>query len=558
MLRCTHRRVGTALLTVGMIGAGLAACGTRLPDKAFIPSQVVVVQPGTGTDPAVTDPVNPADIAALGNEIRTGTTGTIDTVNTGTSGTGSSGTAGSIGSTGTTGGAGPGATRSSATTTGKGATVSKATTGTTGAAKLGSATASKAPVGPNTASDTGVSAQSITVGNIVSAGGIFGTEQFGSTKYGVQAFFADLNSRGGINGRKVTVNLYNDNGDGGQNVNAVNQAIDNDKVFAFVGNNIYAYSGAATVSAKAVPDIGGQPIDNSYYEYKHLYNVLGYNGPQDNQNFGFNNMNYGTPDYGHYFVDKLGVTKVGLVFYDIASSRRGASRFGQSFSQIGLPVKEYPVNLGLPNFSNTVAQMQADGIDIVLDAMDANGNAKLCQAMEGNANFINQVKAKVSSISAWSQRIPTEFKQTPKCRELIYTNGQTAAYSETSNPEVATFRAAMKKYFPSREQLLSQWTFEGWIAGQEFLASAKACGVDLTRKCLEDNLTRPGYVFNVQGATSGFSWYARAQSDFDGKTLPHACYAIARWNDQAGTFVSSGALQAQCTDNQKYCGYTLS
>ena len=40
----------------------------------------------------------------------------------------------------------------------------------------------------------------------------------------------------------------------------MHKLIDDDKVFAFVGNSIFDYGGASYVQQRAVPDVGGQPV----------------------------------------------------------------------------------------------------------------------------------------------------------------------------------------------------------------------------------------------------------------------------------------------------------
>jgi branched-chain amino acid transport system substrate-binding protein len=413
------------------------------------------------------------------------------------------------------------------------------------------APAAAAAKGVNWASDRGVTATSITIANLVSAGGIFGSEQFGVSKFGAQAYFADLNVRGGINGRQVRLLAYNDNGQGSEDVSQTKQAIDVDKVFAFVANNIFQYDGADHVQETATPDIGGQPIKAIYYKYSHLFSLLGNNDPRDNTQMGFHGFEYGTSEIGQFFKQKVGSTNVGVVYYDQSGeSHRGAAVVGESFRRAGLPVTLYPVNVGLPNFANTVAQMQSDGVDTVADAMDSNGNAKLCQAMESNS-FINQVKAKVSTIGSWSQRLPTELKQTPQCRDLTYVTGSSRNYADVSNPGVAAFRAAMHKYFPTREALMAQWSYEGWIAGQIFTEAAASCGANLTRTCVEAYLVKPGRVFTAGGNTTGFSWDPRPESAFADQSR-NACTSVARWSNAAGTFLTIGDLSTSCFTTPYY------
>ena len=102
---------------------------------------------------------------------------------------------------------------------------------------------------PNTASDVGVSPTDITVGLIVTKTSPLGAETFSGPVYGVQAFVAALNTRGGINARTVRLVVCDDGATGAGNRRCVRKLIDDDKVFALVGNSILTYSGADYVNS---------------------------------------------------------------------------------------------------------------------------------------------------------------------------------------------------------------------------------------------------------------------------------------------------------------------
>ena len=119
----------------------------------------------------------------------------------------------------------------------------------------GGATATTLPPGGNGgATDVGVTADQITVGNIATLSGPVPGLFQGAT-IGAQAFAAYINSQGGINGRKLKVIVRDDQFDSGQNRA---QAQDLSKqVLAMLGSfSTFDDAGQAELEKAGVPDVG--------------------------------------------------------------------------------------------------------------------------------------------------------------------------------------------------------------------------------------------------------------------------------------------------------------
>jgi branched-chain amino acid transport system substrate-binding protein len=130
------------------------------------------------------------------------------------------------------------------------------------------------------AATSGAAAPTLSVGMIDSVTSPLGADAFSGPMYGARAFLDALNAGGGIDGRHVNVATCDDAGNGAGNEQCAHRLIDSDHVFAFAGNSIYDYAGASYVSAKDVPDIGGEPITNAYDQYPHLYSIYGSDEPR--------------------------------------------------------------------------------------------------------------------------------------------------------------------------------------------------------------------------------------------------------------------------------------
>jgi len=541
-----------ALLAVGglVAAASLAACGTRLPDSAF---PATSVQPAGGSPAADgaataagTDPAADPGLAALASP--GAPAGSI-------AGSGAAGAAGDGGAAAPAAGTvtGPeaaGGSQGTGTGTGtkgvtKGVTKGGSTTGSTGGGTKAAPTQGGTAAAVNHASDRGVTPTTITVCNIVTRGGPFGPDQFTPSLYGAAAFFADLNAHGGVGGRQVVVKSHPDDGTSSGDDTQVHTCIDEEKAFAFVGNNIYQYGGVSYQESQDVPDIGAQPISTAYYTYPHLYSVLGVQTPRDGTHTGYDGTGYGTAEQGEFFKQRVGVTHVGVVYYDQASSQYGATEIGGALEAAGLTVTSYPVNLGLPNFSSVVAQMQSDGVDGVADALDLNGNQKLCQAVESSSGFLTQMKAKISTTASWNQSVGSDFASTPGCRGKIYVDGNTWSYADPGgNAQVAAFRAAMTRYFPSQAGHLAEWSLEGWAGAMWFTDAVRSCGANLTRACVEAYLDRPAYWDSKGLMLSDESFEVYPVSYYNSPTTH--CVSAAQWDNAAGTWVTRAQIGRDC------------
>lgn len=502
----------------------LTACGgTRLPDSAF--QQTTVTTNGSGSTSA-------------------GTTGASGSHGTSTSG-GSGSTGTGTGGTGT-GSTGPGNTGGGSTGSGNTGSGGGSTNSGSGSSSHGGGSGSGSSTAKNTASDVGVTPTSITVCNVVTKGGPFGPYQFTPSYYGAAAFFSALNAAGGVNGRKINFISHPDDGSDSGDLAQIHTCIDQNKAFAFVGNDIYQYGGASYVNAKDIPDIGGEPISTAYYLYPHLYNIYGDHSPRDGKTLGDHGFSYRTDEDALYFKQRQHVTHAGIIYYDQASSQYGANNLAQTFRTAGVKVSLYQVNLGLPNFSSAVAQMKADGVDLVADAVDLNGSQKLCQAIEQNKAFLSQMKVKLSTVADWTQSLGHDLASTPGCLAKSWADSQSANFADTSNPEVAKFQAAMHRYFPGDIGHNHQFALEGYAGAMWFTDAVKSCGADVTRKCVEAYMNRP-QPYSARGLLetplTGFKIFPSA---YYTSQTHRQCASIAQWSIKAGTWVTRASLNHDC------------
>jgi branched-chain amino acid transport system substrate-binding protein len=472
----SRRSVWLVLLSTLM----LAACGTRLPDSAF--RQTVVEQGG----------------GASGAAPSTGPGGTTTVVGP-SSGPGRPGS-------GSGSATGPGGVGSSPLPGGQG----------------------------NTASDRGVTATTITIGNIVSKSNPFDPRAFVGPGYGVEAFVRWTNAHGGIHGRLLVLKTCDDQGNGDQNVTCVHQLLDSDHVFALVSNAILSYNGAAYANSQGVPDIGSQPIDNPYNEYPHMWDLYGEDYPRDGKQIGFHGQLYGGTEVHRYFKEKFPHVKLvaGVVEYNQSASQRFGNSIANGLAHEGYTVDTKVVNFALPDYDSVAIDFKSKGVQYVYDTIDRQGNVRLCKALDDNGVTLT---AKVLTTQSWEQSIASDYSASPRCRSELWATGNTLNYEDTKYPEVAAFRQQVAADGHGGANDLSEWALEGWAGGQWFADAATSCGANLTRACVERFMNGgPSHPYVGHGLLTPRYFVERSTP----QEPAHNCINVVRWFDSANGWVT--------------------
>ncbi|MFF7793258.1 ABC transporter substrate-binding protein [Streptomyces sp. NPDC007991] len=370
------------------------------------------------------------------------------------------------------------------------------------------------------------------VGIITSATSPVGGSAFTGPRDGAKAWFDRLDARGGIDGRRVEVRLCDDGGSGVGNNECVHRLVEEDKVVALVATTALDYAGASRVSRAGVPDIGGQPIGSAYDTYPHLYGIYGSRAPRDGTT-GWNGKLYGGTEVYRYFKREHGARTAAVVSYNQSASAAYARLVERGLRAEGYKVVPEQVDFALPNFRAIAADLKEQGADLVFDAIDSHGNARLCQAMD---EVGAHVTAKVTNVQNWASTVADDYKDAPHCRNALWATGSSRNYDDTGHPAVREFREATKGL-----KTHSQWQLEGWAAARWFTDAARSCArTGITRACVD------AYMNRSEGFTAGglllpveFERLAKPP-----KTL-RTCLSVARWQDGRG-WVGQGDMNHTC------------
>ncbi|MFG2879991.1 ABC transporter substrate-binding protein [Streptomyces sp. NPDC048337] len=382
-------------------------------------------------------------------------------------------------------------------------------------------------------------AGSVRVGIIASVTSPVGGDAFTGPGEGARAWFDVLNAHGGLGGRPVEVVGCDDGGSGIGSNDCVRRLLGEKKVFALVATTSLNYAGAPQVDRAGVPDIGGQPIGTAYDTYPHLYGIYGSQAPRDGKSPGWGGTLYGGTEVYRYFKREQGARTAAVVSYNQAASAGYARQITQGLRAEGYEVVPEQLDFALPNFRAVAADLRARGTDLVFDALDAHGNARLCAAMDAAGV---RVTAKVTNVQNWNDRVAADYEDAPVCRNSLWVTGSSRNHADAADPAVAEFRAALAGG-AGRGQGFSQWQLEGWAAAMWFTDAARSCLPDLTRPCVE-RFMRRAEPYTARGLLLPASFVPSPVPPAERRT----CLSVARWQDGKGWVTQGGGMNATCFD----------
>jgi ABC-type branched-subunit amino acid transport system substrate-binding protein len=427
------------LAALGLVSVLMtAACGLRAPAQDVRAARRAAVGNGSGS----------------GSASSAGT----DAVSAGTSGGGGADTATPDAAGGASAGS-SGAAAGAVAGSGNGGPAAPASAG-------GNGPAAPLPSGGNGgATDIGVTATSITVGNISDLGGpVPGLFQGGP--YGTKAYFDYINSQGGVYGRKLQLKVNDDQLDCTQNQADYQNMVD--EVFAFVGSwSLDDSCGAQVLAAHPVPAIQ-QALSVQFQKLPGSFSINPYNA--------------GAPTgYFEYFKAKYpdAIKSVGTLVGNQASAVQSWKYFKATMESLGYVIKyedDFPP--AQSNFTADVIRMRQQGIKMVfILAVNAPDLAIFSQEAYQQGwkpdVFVAPIGYFGSYVSEAGGAAAVEDQWVPVVQAMFL--GEDAA----SVPEVALFDKWIKQDFPTFP--LDQFANTSWADGALFVEALKKAGPQITR-----------------------------------------------------------------------------
>jgi ABC-type branched-subunit amino acid transport system substrate-binding protein len=530
--RLRRRRRQAAVVTLASLTLLLSACGSRLTghDAALAQganttngrvSSGTDLAAGSGGNTTTTVATAAAQCASSSTSSTTSTTKPGATTTTGKHGsttTSSSTTTSTAPPCNTAGGGG---TVEASGAHGSGASAGPAATATAPGAAAAAASSSApcgangnvAPAGGNGgATATGVTATTITVGNIASISGVApGLTQ--SAQQATEAWAAYVNSTGGICGRQIKVQPFDDGNDSGTNYADAQQACSSD--FAMVGNASGFDDGSAqAVSGCGIPDMAAEVSTAAAGGTADIFGA----SPGNDHYWALGPANYLKSQYPN------AIQHAAMIYLNVSATQTQAAHEVAAYKSVGFNygagdkdvISTTPTNA---NYGAIVQTLQSDGVQYVTEYSDDNSAERLLQAMQ-QANYTPQV------VDWFSEEYSPDFAQqtSPESNGNLVLMSATASYEDAgSNAGMQLMESWLNRVAPGYHHDI--FAILAWSAGLAFEQAAKEVGPDLTRAAL---------ISKIQGITSWTGGGVTPQVNIGGK-IPTQCFEYMK--------IENGAFQ---------------
>ncbi|HKV45614.1 MAG TPA: ABC transporter substrate-binding protein [bacterium] len=318
------------------------------------------------------------------------------------------------------------------------------------------------PGSASAAATPGVPSATLTFGQTVPKSGP--AALYGQSTYGVEAYFAYINDRSGVRGRKLRLISLDDKYQPAVSVQLTRDLLDKYRVFAEVAVNGSAPTEAVLTVLTPVnvpligPQSGATPVQSVFR--KNLYNVW--------------------PSYvtegkllGKYAKDTLHLSRIGVLYQN--------DDFGKSLydgvKEAGVTATvAIPYDPGQVDFGAQAEQFKSAGCDGVI-----------ILAIPGpTISFLNAMAAidyKPARLMSQTSAIPQSFSAAKSEFPGSYIGAFIPPLTETSNPQVKLFLDSMAKYEPGKPaSVFAAW---GWTEAQVAVAGLKAIKGPITRDSYE-------------------------------------------------------------------------
>jgi len=352
----------------------------------------------------------------------------------------------------------------------------------------------------------GVTSKTITVGGVATESNDPTGASLGSAFDGAKAYFAMVNSKGGVYGRKLVLDPKRD--DGLANNRAEVQALlTRDDVFAVLPVAVQLFTGSTLLKDGKVPTYG-------WYINPEWGSEHSKPGPPNffTQIGGYHCFTCAAASPQTWLPKQLKKHRIGTVAFNVTQSSDCATGLEHSF-------KKYPtakvvfvdksLTFGSPDYSAQVAQMKDKKVDMVITCVDGNGTASLAREMKKQG--LNATLVMPNSYNA----------------DLVKKNAQVlnGAYTFTTyapfeaKPQ-STGMANYMKWLKKTGGKKNENSLVGWINADELVTGLKAAGPNFTRQKVVD-ATNAITKYTAGGIVAPINWGTAHNKDIE-------CFAIEK------------------------------
>jgi branched-chain amino acid transport system substrate-binding protein len=333
--------------------------------------------------------------------------------------------------------------------------------------------------GAQTGNAPGVSDKEVTIGYISSQTGVAAATHKNAHK-SCQARVDAQNAQGGVNGRKINLEVIDDQSSGA-NLTAAQDLVQNRDAFAVIDNSAFAFLAQRFLKDAGVPMIGGG-FDGSYYYNKGSENIISALGS-------------GTPVPGLTYdtttrvMKQMGAKKVAAVGYGASPSSSEAAKATETFGADAVGLKGVYLNnaldFGSTDIGPVVLGIKNSGADGLYLPLDSDTNFAIVQGLQQNGV---KMKANILATGYSQDLLDQPIAQTIQPTDVMFT-----AYRpvELGGPAIKKFQANLKKYV-GLTGVPDYGTYTGYITCDMMIKGLQAAGKNPTRQGFVDGIRNGG------------------------------------------------------------------
>ncbi len=340
-----------------------------------------------------------------------------------------------------------------------------------GAGPNGSVDSSPTPtIPPVEAVITGVSEDSVLFGQSAAFEGP--AQELGiNMRLGIEAAFAEANANGGVHGRRLELVSYNDSYEPEASIANTTRLIEEDNVFALIGEVGTPTSRSATPIAAlaSVPFIG--PFTGAgFLRDPGWQNIINLRSSYQQE----------TAEMVARLMEDLSITRIGVMYQDDSYGRSGYRGVLAALEPHGME----PVAVGLYQ-RNTTAVKTA-----LLDLMEGEPEAVI---MIGAYEPCAQLILWGRHLGLDAMYLNVSFVGSNALQQELGSDGAGVIVTQvvpfpwdSSLPVVASYQSALDAYQPGTSPGFV--SLEGYLAGRMAIAGLEMCGRDVDRQCFVNSI----------------------------------------------------------------------
>ncbi len=300
---------------------------------------------------------------------------------------------------------------------------------------------------------------------------------------GLMAAFQEANDAGGVKGRRLELITYDDGYEPAKAINNTNKLINEDRVFALIGEVGTPTSKAVQpISTKAaVPFIG--PFTGAGFLRNAAHgNIVNVRATYDQE----------TEAWIEYLTKDLKISRIAILYQDDSFGRVGLSGVKKAMKKRGLELVAegtYKRNtVAVKSALLTIRKAKPQAVVMVGAYKPCAAFIKLARKVKMNAKFVN-----ISFVG--SKALAKELGQDG---EGVIVSQVVPLPSDTSLPVVAAYHKALKAHNPKAEPGFV--SLEGYMVGRLVVQALAKIDGEITRKALMDTIMKIG-AFDLGGVT---------------------------------------------------------